>query len=202
MRYFELGKNVRVNYNDTVRWSLYLNGVGDVPRGLPFVDLVPAASELATAAGRVLVEATVVHAERLRRPLGEPAAVRVADTGAFFHAAVRRQFRIARGPERVRVRLAAAGRLQSAPLGQLRAVCSSSRRRGRLVSAATFHDGLHARAVFGHVRLDRGPDHVHGGAERRNVKPAEIGHRPAAITCGYARVQRAAIKATRFCAGE
>lgn len=163
-----------------VRELLYLYGVGDVPRGLPLVDLVPAASELASAARRVLVEAAVVHAERLRRrPLGQPVGGRAPVP--FLHAAVRRQFRVARGPERVRVRPAArVGLLQPAPLG-VRAVRPRGpgprRGRGRLV-AATLHDGLHARAVLGHVRLDRGPHHVHSGAQRRHVEPAEVGHGP------------------------
>jgi len=138
---------------------------------------VPAATEL-SAARRVLVEATVVHAERLRRPLGDAVAVHAAVT--FLHAAVRRQFRVARGPERVRVRLAAA--LQPVPLG-VHAVRRpgpgpGGRRARRRPIAATFHDGFHARTVLGHVRLDGGPHHVHGGPERRYVKPTEIGHRP------------------------
>lgn len=159
---------------------LYLYGVGDVPRGLPFVDLVPAASELATAAGRIFIEAAVVHAERLRRPPGDSLAARV--TAALFHAAVRRQLRIARGPERVGVRLAAG--LEPAPFQRLRGASGRSRRaagrgrRARRLITATLHDGLCAPAVLGHVCLDGGPHHVHGRADWWHVEPAEIRHRP------------------------
>lgn len=152
----------------------YLNGVGDIPRGLPFVDLLPAAAEL-TAGRRVVIEAAVVHAERLRRPL-DRRPVAAAASVAFFHTAVRRQLRVARGPERVRV-WPAAGRLQPAPFGSLiRRAAVRSRR--LIASAPTFGYGLHARAILGHVRLNGGPQHVRGSAKRRHVEPAKIGHRP------------------------
>jgi len=152
----------------------YLYGVGDVPRRLPFVDLVSAAAKL-SAARWVLVEATVVHAKRLRRPLDDAVAVHAAI--AFLHATVRRQFRVARGPERVRVRFAAT--LQPVPLSVpavRRPVSGTGRRASRSPIAAALHDSFHARAVLWHVRLDGGPHHVHGGPKRWHVKPTEIGH--------------------------
>jgi len=153
---------------------IYLYGVGYVPRCLPFVDLVPAPAKL-SATRRVLVEAAVVHAKRLRRPLDDTFAIHAAV--AFLHATVRRQFRVARGPERVRVRFAAT--LQPVPLGvpAVRRPGSGRRRGPRRPVAAAFHDSFHTWAVLGHVRLDGGPHHVHGGPKRWHVKPTEIGHR-------------------------
>lgn len=137
---------------------------------------MPAPSELAAATGRILVEAAVVHAERLRCPPGDGLSTRVA-AAALFHAAIRRQFRIARGPERVGVRLAAG--LQPALLLRLGRASSPGRgRRARRLIATPLHDGLGAPAVLWHVRLDGGPHHVHGRSDRWHVEPAEIGHRP------------------------